>query len=163
VLYITTVPPSLCSCNHSGLHIPSTILDSSDSHCAFGTASLRTLHRTDAMLLRSRVAAGVARAPVATAPSRLLTRGYAQQGQTEEKQKNTGRTPPGPKDGAKPKILDGAPPPDPPEEVKQHNRDFEQRYDRAAGKISPDGKDDVGKGFWSGEFGPIGSLGNPEG
>ena len=65
-------------------------------------------------------------------------------------QHTTGRTPPGPKDGAYPKILDDAPPAEPSEDVKQHNEDFEHRHDRAQGKINPDGKDNVGKGFWSG-------------
>ena len=88
---------------------------------------------------------------------RLLHRTFANKAEESKSEQDhaspsTGRTPPGEKQGAKPKILDETPPADPPEDVKQHNQEFEKRHDRAAGKINPDGKDNVGKGFWSGKF-----------
>jgi len=59
------------------------------------------------------------------------------------------------KDGAQPKILNESPPQDgeAPADVAQHNRDMENRAEKAHEKVSSDEveKDKVGKGFWSGE------------
>lgn len=85
-----------------------------------------------------------------------LLRTYADQASKEDqnagkvKQDSPGHTSAGPKDGAHPKILDAAPPAEPSEDVKQHNKEFEQRHDRSSNKINSDGTPTVGKGFWSG-------------
>lgn len=52
--------------------------------------------------------------------------------------------------GAQPKILNESPPAEPSGEVKEHNRDMEQRAERANEKVSDEDveKDKVGKGFW---------------
>ncbi|KAF2084965.1 hypothetical protein K490DRAFT_47825 [Saccharata proteae CBS 121410] len=54
--------------------------------------------------------------------------------------------------GAQPKILNANPPKEESEEVAQHNREMEQRAERADTKISNEDaeKDKVPKGFWSG-------------
>lgn len=53
-----------------------------------------------------------------------------------------------------PKILDHSPPADPSEDVKQHNREMENRADRAHEKIDEGAsdKDNVSKGYWSGKW-----------
>jgi hypothetical protein len=112
------------------------------------------LARTSARWPRALHSAHQATLPAITTSSR----GFADQSENkgdssgEVKQPVTGRTPPGPKKGAYPKILDEAPPPEPSQEVREHNQEFENRHDRAANKINPEGKDNVGKGFWSGAF-----------
>ena len=56
---------------------------------------------------------------------------------------------------AQPKIYSESPPKeeDLSEEVRQHNREMDQRADRAAAKVKDEDvdKDKVGKGFWAGE------------
>ena len=52
--------------------------------------------------------------------------------------------------GAKPKILEHAPPAEETPDVKKHNEDFQKRPDRAANVINDDNK--VGKGFWTGRL-----------
>jgi hypothetical protein len=56
---------------------------------------------------------------------------------------------------AQPKILSTSPPKesDASEEVKQHNREMDQRADRPAEKVKDEDveKDKVGKSFWTGE------------
>ena len=54
--------------------------------------------------------------------------------------------------GAQPKIYSASPPEEHSEEVKQHNREMDNRHGRAQNKVDGDGDHDVGKGFWSGEF-----------
>ena len=51
--------------------------------------------------------------------------------------------------GAQPKIYSEKPPAEPSEEVKKHNKDFDNRYG-AQNKSDHNDKDKVGKGFWSG-------------
>ena len=66
----------------------------------------------------------------------------------------TGRTASGDKGGAQPKILDeSGPPAEPSEEVKKHNEEMDQRYEKAESRVNDEGKDNVGKGWWKGEFG----------
>ena len=58
--------------------------------------------------------------------------------------------------GAQPKILNEKPPAkeNQNEDVKQHNRDMEQRTDRAHEQVNEDGKDDkVSKDYWAGQGG----------
>jgi hypothetical protein len=56
---------------------------------------------------------------------------------------------------AQPKIYSASPPKDDEasEEVRQHNREMDQRADRAAAKVKEEDieKDKVGKGFWAGQ------------
>jgi hypothetical protein len=40
-----------------------------------------------------------------------------------------------------------------PEDVKRHNRELDQRYDRAYNQIADEGK--VNKGFWKGDEGSL--------
>lgn len=55
------------------------------------------------------------------------------------------------KEGAKPKILDeSSPPAEPSEDVKKHNEEMDQRYEKAANHVDEPGNDNVGKGFWKG-------------
>ncbi|KAK8158427.1 hypothetical protein BC567DRAFT_33563 [Phyllosticta citribraziliensis] len=60
--------------------------------------------------------------------------------------------------GARPKILDENAPAEINEDVKQHNREMEQRHDRADTKLANDDveKDKVPPGFWSGQGGRMG-------
>ncbi|KAK8160498.1 hypothetical protein BKA80DRAFT_310776 [Phyllosticta citrichinensis] len=60
--------------------------------------------------------------------------------------------------GAHPKILDENAPAEINEDVKQHNREMEQRHDRANTKLANDDveKDKVPPGFWSGQGGRMG-------
>jgi hypothetical protein len=55
--------------------------------------------------------------------------------------------------GAQPKILNESSPKEESEEVKQHNAEMEQRAEKAHGQVSKEDaqKDNVAKGFWSGE------------
>jgi len=55
--------------------------------------------------------------------------------------------------GAQPKILDESPPTEPSEEVKKHNREMDQRHDKATSRVDDEKKDKVGKGYWSGHGG----------
>ena len=55
------------------------------------------------------------------------------------------------KSGAQPKILDEAEPTAQNDEVKQHNEEMTNRYDRAGTQVGNPEQDKVGKGFWSGE------------
>lgn len=43
--------------------------------------------------------------------------------------------------------------PNVPEDVKRHNQELEQRYDRPYNRVGEDGR--VGKGFWKGERGSL--------
>jgi len=55
------------------------------------------------------------------------------------------------KEGAQPKILDErSPPAELSEEVKKHNEEMDQRYEKSASRVDEQGKDNVGKGFWKG-------------
>lgn len=58
--------------------------------------------------------------------------------------------------GARPKILDENPPAEESEDVKQHNREMDNRAERADTRISNEDaeKDKVPPGFWSGECSP---------
>ena len=57
---------------------------------------------------------------------------------------------------AQPKIYSASPPKDEdaPEDVRQHNREMDQRADRPAEKVKDEDieKDKVGKGFWNGQY-----------
>ena len=53
--------------------------------------------------------------------------------------------------GAQPKIHSHSPPAELSEEAKKHNEDFNNRYG-AQDKAGQDEKQEVGKGFWSGEI-----------
>ncbi|MCJ1253283.1 hypothetical protein MMC24_001094 [Lignoscripta atroalba] len=55
--------------------------------------------------------------------------------------------------GAQPKLYSAAPPAEPSEDVKKHNKEFDNRHGREQKNQDEDGKDDVGKGFWSGHGG----------
>ena len=58
-------------------------------------------------------------------------------------------------EGAQPKILDERKPPtEPSEDVKKHNAEMDQRYGKAQSRVDEEGKDNVGKGWWKGEFDP---------
>lgn len=52
---------------------------------------------------------------------------------------------------SQPKIL-GENNPKHSEDVKAHNEDMKKRHDRATESAEEDGSDNVGKGFWSGEY-----------
>ncbi|KAK7556647.1 hypothetical protein IWX49DRAFT_54 [Phyllosticta citricarpa] len=54
--------------------------------------------------------------------------------------------------GARPKILDENSPAEVNEDVKQHNREMEQRHERADTRVANEeaGKDKVPPGYWSG-------------
>lgn len=56
--------------------------------------------------------------------------------------------------GARPKILNANPPATESEEVKQHNKEMEQRAEKAYEQVSNEDaeKDKVPKSFWSGKF-----------
>lgn len=56
------------------------------------------------------------------------------------------------KSGAQPKILDESVPTEQSDEVKQHNKEMDNRHDRAGTSVEDAEKDKVGKGYWSGEF-----------
>lgn len=56
--------------------------------------------------------------------------------------------------GAKPAIHSEGTPAEESEEVKQHNKELENRHDRASNKVAMNDKDKVEKGFWSGELIP---------
>lgn len=54
--------------------------------------------------------------------------------------------------GAKPALYSASPPEEPSEDVKQHNREMDNRHGRAQNKVDDGGKQDVGKDFWTGEY-----------
>jgi len=43
------------------------------------------------------------------------------------------------------------------EDVKQHNREMDDRHGRSQNQVDDDGKDNVGKGFWGGTYNPSSS------
>ena len=53
--------------------------------------------------------------------------------------------------GAQPKLYNSSAPAEQSEEVKQHNREMDNRPGRAQNKVDGDGEHNVGKGFWAGE------------
>lgn len=56
--------------------------------------------------------------------------------------------------GAQPKILNVGVPDEQSEEVKQHNEEMANRYDRAGTQVG-DQEEKVGKGYWSGKIPPV--------
>ncbi|MCJ1473792.1 hypothetical protein MMC13_002443 [Lambiella insularis] len=57
------------------------------------------------------------------------------------------------KSGASPAIHKENMPAEESEEVKKHNKELEGRHDRASNKVDHDGRDNVGKKYWSGHGG----------
>ncbi|ORX97237.1 hypothetical protein BCR34DRAFT_524424 [Clohesyomyces aquaticus] len=55
--------------------------------------------------------------------------------------------------GSKPKILNESPPAEPSEDVKQHNREMDNRADKAHEKIPNEGGDKVAPSYWKGTGG----------
>ena len=53
---------------------------------------------------------------------------------------------------AKPRILEHIPDAEDTEEVRKHNKEFEERPDRASNVLDPENKETVGKGYWKGNF-----------
>lgn len=53
--------------------------------------------------------------------------------------------------GAQPKLHSPGEPGEHSEEVKQHNREMDNRHGRAQNKVDQGNEHDVGKGFWGGE------------
>lgn len=84
-------------------------------------------------------------------PPKAAQQGKGQQQQPPDKQQSSSKT----KSGAEPKILSDNPPAqgEESEEVARHNREVEQRFDRAEEKVKNEDaeKDKVPKGFWSGK------------
>ena len=56
------------------------------------------------------------------------------------------------KTGAQPKILNEGVPTVQSDEVKQHNKEMDNRYDRAGAHVEDEANEKVGKGYWSGEI-----------
>ncbi len=58
---------------------------------------------------------------------------------------------------AQPKIHSSSVPEEQSEDVKQHNREMDDRHGRSQNQVDDDGKDNVGKGFWGGTYNPSSS------
>lgn len=54
--------------------------------------------------------------------------------------------------GAQPKILNEGPPAEQSDDVKQHNKEMANRYDRAGTQVGEQQDEKVGKGYWSGKM-----------
>lgn len=85
--------------------------------------------------------------------------GEGQNAQKSEQKSSTGGVDSGAagkgKESAQPKILDeSSPPAEPSEDVKKHNEEMDQRYEKAENHVDDDGKDNVSKEFWKGKFDP---------
>lgn len=89
-------------------------------------------------------------------PSTGKSQGGGQQQQPSEQQPSKDQGGSNTK-GAQPKILSASPPQEheASEDVQRHNKEMDQRADKAAEKANNEDaeKDKVGKGFWSGKLG----------
>ncbi|KAI9876688.1 MAG: hypothetical protein M1830_005961 [Pleopsidium flavum] len=74
-------------------------------------------------------------------------------GSSSKTQGSSGRNGKSAGNGAQPKIHSSSPPEEQSDDVKQHNREMDNRHGRAQNQGVDDGKDNVGKGFWSGHGG----------